>query len=96
MKTFLAPLVRQTIVELQNYQCSPASTPWPDAWFANLRSRLEHALVQDETQQFERELHAVYRSLNDSGPTASEAAPSLAQAIDALQRQAKRVGNARQ
>jgi hypothetical protein len=91
----LAPLVRRAIEELQNYERTPAAKAWSVAWFASLRSRLKHALSQPERQRFEAELHAVYHSLTDSGPTASEAAPSLDLAMGSLQRHAKRIRKAR-
>jgi len=92
MNSSLAPLVRQAIEELQTFERTPSAKPWSSTWFANVRARLEHALKQPESSLFEAELHAVYHSLIDSGPMASEAAPSLDQAMDALQRRVKRLG----
>ena len=95
MNSPLTPLVLRAIDELQDYARTPTAKQWGSKWFDDLCFRLKRAISQPENQQFEVELHAVFHSLVDSGPSAAEAAPSLNEVMNAMQRRSKRAGEAK-
>lgn len=81
----VATLLCKGAGEIRAFAESPAAQHFTPGWFDRIARRLEAASMLSP-ESIDREVQSIVRLFLDSGPSWSEAAPSVGMAVEALQR----------